>query len=74
MTFKYYLETDMLYIELVKKVSIESEEVAAGIVLDFDEYQNVIGIEIEDAGRRIDLTKLEVTALPFIDFVFKKAA
>ena len=71
MIFKYYPENDMLYIELTKQISTESEEVSAGIVLDFDENQNVIGIEIEDAARRIDLSKFEITALPLTDLVFK---
>jgi uncharacterized protein YuzE len=64
MTFRYFPDTDMLYIELVSGVSTESEEVAPGIVLDFDDKNHVIGIEIEDAGTFIDLSKLEVSALP----------
>jgi len=71
MIFKYYPENDMLYIELIKQVSTESEEVSSGIVLDFDANQNVIGIEIEDAARRIDLSKLEIAAFPVTDLVFK---
>jgi len=45
MIFQYYPETDMLYIELANGVSTESEEVAPGIALDFDERNQVIGIE-----------------------------
>ena len=74
MIFRYYPENDMLYIELLRKISTESEEVADGIVLDFDEHQNVIGIEIEDAGQRIDLSKLEIAALPLTDFAFRNVA
>ena len=37
MIFQYYPDTDMLYIKLANGVSTESEEVAPGIVLDFDE-------------------------------------
>ncbi|MGB0389308.1 MAG: DUF2283 domain-containing protein [Ardenticatenaceae bacterium] len=55
MTFQYYAETDMLYIELFHRISIDSAEVAPGIVLDFDEHQQVVGIEIEDASKSIDL-------------------
>jgi uncharacterized protein YuzE len=69
MIFQYYSDSDMLYIELIKGISVESEEVADGIVLDLDERQTVIGIEIEDASKRIDLSKLEVTALPLMNFI-----
>ena len=74
MIFQYYPDTDMLYIELVKGVSTESEEVARGIVLDFDENDRVIGIEIEDASTFIDLSRLEVAALPIADLILSKEA
>ena len=74
MIFRYDPDTDMLYIELVSAVSAESEEVAPGIVLDFDEKNQVIGIEIEDASKFIDLSKLEVSALPIANLIFSKDA
>jgi uncharacterized protein YuzE len=69
MLFRYDQDTDMLYIALVSKVSTESEEVAPGIVLDFDENNQVIGIEIEDASKFIDLSKLEVASLPIVSLI-----
>jgi uncharacterized protein YuzE len=72
MIFQYYPDTDMLYIELIKGISTESEEVAPGIVLDFDENHQVIGIEVEDASKLTDLSKLEVSALPLANLVFKQ--
>jgi uncharacterized protein YuzE len=63
----------MLYIEFTSGVSTESEEVAPGIVLDFNENNQVIGIEIEDASKFIDLSRLEVSALPIANLVFNKA-
>ena len=74
MTFRYDRETDMLYIELVRRVSTESEEVAPGIVLDFDENNHVVGIEIEDASKSIDLSRLEVSALPIESLLFENNA
>jgi len=62
----------MLYIELASKVSIESEEVAPGIVLDFDEANRVVGVEIEDASRLIDLSRLEISALPITSLIFSQ--
>jgi uncharacterized protein YuzE len=54
----------MLYIKLADGVSGESEEVTPEVVLDFDERNRVTGIEIEDASKFIDLSRLEVLALP----------
>ncbi len=69
MIFEYYPDTDMLYIKLVEGISTESEEVAQGIVLDFDEHNRVIGIEIEDASKFVDLSRLELKALPLVNLV-----
>ena len=70
MIFRYDQDTDMLYIALASGVSTESEEVAPGVVLDFDDQNRVIGIEIEDASKFIDLSSLEVSALPLASLVF----
>jgi uncharacterized protein YuzE len=64
MVVQYHPDTDMLYIKLADGVSTESEEVAPGMVLDFDAGNRVIGIEIENASTFIDLSRLEVVALP----------
>ena len=72
MIFQYYPDTDMLYIKLAPGVSTESEEVAPGIVLDFDERNQVIGIEIEDASTFIDLSRLELLALPIANLTLSE--
>jgi len=72
MVFQYYPDTDMLYVKLSDGISTESEEVAPGIVLDFDEHNRVVGIEIEDASKFIDLSRLELRALPVVNLVFSE--
>ena len=72
MVFEYYPDTDMLYIKLADGISIESEEVAPGIVLDFDEQNRVIGVEVEDASKFIDLSRLELRALPVVDLILSE--
>ncbi|HIQ50385.1 MAG TPA: DUF2283 domain-containing protein [Nautiliaceae bacterium] len=47
MKFRYYSETDTLYIETKDVPSVESEEISQGIVLDYDKDGNIVGIEIE---------------------------
>ena len=72
MVFEYYPDTDMLYIKLADGISTESEEVAPGIVLDFDEHNRVIGVEIEDASKFIDLSRLELRALPVVNLILSE--
>jgi uncharacterized protein YuzE len=72
MVFEYYPDTDMLYIKLADGISIESEEVAPGIVLDFDEQNRVIGVEVEDASKFIDLSRLELRALPVVNLILSE--
>jgi uncharacterized protein YuzE len=64
MKFHYYPETDTLYIDLSKKVSANSLEVAPGVVLDFDADGNLTGIDIDHASKIIDLSSLEAESLP----------
>ena len=52
MKVKYYPETDTLYIEIKETPSIESEEISNGIVVDYDELGEIVGIEIENASKR----------------------
>ena len=72
MILQYDHETDMLYIRLVDRPSTESEEVASNIVLDFDEHNQVVGIEIEGASKFIDLSRLEVSALPIANLILSE--
>ena len=64
MIFEYFPDTNMLYIRLNDAPSAESEEIAPGVVLDFDEENHIVGVEIEDASERIDMSRLELKALP----------
>lgn len=64
MKIRYDKETDSLYIELVERPSVESREVAAGLVADFDAQGRVIGLDIEHASKMLDLTTLETDSMP----------
>ena len=69
MLFEYYPDTDMLYIKLGSGVSTESEEIAPGVVIDFDSLNQLLGVEIEDASKLIDLSRLELRALPVSNLI-----
>lgn len=72
MIFEYHKESDMLYIKLTSGVSVESEEISPGMVVDYDENNHAIGIEIEDASKFIDLSRLELTAMPIANLVISE--
>ena len=55
MKLNYYPETDSLYIDLSEKTSVESKEISAGIVLDYDANGNLVGIDIDNASRKVQL-------------------
>ena len=64
MKFHYYAETDSLYIELSHNSSSDSQEVTPGVVLDFDEQGQFVGIDIDNASKTVDLSRLETEGLP----------
>lgn len=64
MKLHYDAATDSLYIDLADRPSVDSEEVADGIVLDFDDDGQVVGIDIEDASQRVNLQQLVLDSLP----------
>jgi uncharacterized protein YuzE len=64
MKINYYSETDSLYIELSSKPSAASKEAAKGLVLDFDAEGNIVGLDIDNASKVIDLDKVETISLP----------
>jgi len=69
MVFQYFPETKMLYITISDSPSVESEEVAPEVVVDFDEHGHAVGIEIEDASSTADLSRLEVAGLPIASLI-----
>jgi uncharacterized protein YuzE len=64
MKFRYYVETDSLYIDLSERASVDSREVSPGVVLDFDAEGHLVGIDIDGASKVVDLSRLEAEALP----------
>ena len=56
-------QADALYLRLDDSKIIESEEVAPGVVLDYNEQNEVVGIEMLYLSKRA--TNLKTTALEF---------
>lgn len=73
MKMRYYKDTDSLYIDLSEKSSVESLEVAPGIVVDFDKNNNIVGIDIDRASQVLNLSELEISSIPSKKFIFSPA-
>ncbi len=56
-------EADALYLRLDASTIIESEEVSPGVVLDYNESNEVVGVEILDLSQRS--SELDLSALEF---------
>lgn len=63
MKLRYYPETDSLYIELSGASGIEAREIVEGLVVDLDANGDVVGLDIDHASRKLDLTRIETVAL-----------
>lgn len=64
MKLNYHPETDSLYIDLSEKVSAESREISEGVVLDYDADGNLVGIDIDNASRKVEMKTLILSKLP----------
>ena len=53
MKLNYYADTDSLYIDLSERPSTESREITEGVVLDYDAEGNLVGIDIDNAAKRL---------------------
>lgn len=64
MKLHYYPETDSLYIELRPQSGAESREVAEGVVADFGADGVLVGLDIDNASKAFDLSRVETVDLP----------
>jgi uncharacterized protein YuzE len=55
--------SDSLYIDLLEATSTESREVSEGVVLDYDEAGNLVGIDIDNAGNKVQMQRFIVSRL-----------
>jgi uncharacterized protein YuzE len=64
MRLNYYPDTESLYIDLIDHASAESREVSEGVVLDYDAEGNLVGIDIDNASKKLDFGELILSKLP----------
>ena len=63
MRLKIDRESDALYLRLDESKIVESEEVTPGVVLDFNEHEEVVGVEILRLSKRISLGDISKVSL-----------
>jgi uncharacterized protein YuzE len=63
MRIKLDKESDALYFRLDDNRIVESEEIRPGVILDYDENDNVVGVEFLGVSARA--TKDELSTLQF---------
>lgn len=71
---RYDPEADAAYIDLSAAKTVESEEVAPGVILDYDEHDRIVGIEVLRARSQLapdtlaaadaDSPRVKITAAP----------
>ena len=69
MKLHYYPETDSLCIELKTTPGAETREIVEGPLVDFDAKGDVVGLDIDHASRKLDLSKMETISLPAVTAV-----
>jgi uncharacterized protein YuzE len=63
MKLNYHPDTDSLYIDLSEQPSAESREISEGVVLDYDASGLLVGIDIDNASRKVELQRLVLTGM-----------
>lgn len=64
MKINYYPDTDSLYIDLSEQPSAETREISEGVNLDYDQSGALVGIDIDNASKKLALKQLVLRRLP----------
>ena len=65
MKIEYFPDTDSMYIDLSGQSSVDSVEVSDGVVVDYDSAGNIVGIDIDQAKKKLNLKELSLEKIPF---------
>ena len=63
MKLHYFPEIDSLHVEFKAGPGAETQEVSNGLNVDLDSDDDVVGFDIDQASRRLDLSTLETKPL-----------
>ena len=65
MKIEYFPDTDSMYIDLSEGSSVDSVEVSEGVVIDYDSDGSIVGIDIDQAQKKLNLKELSLEKIPF---------
>ena len=65
MKIECFPDTDSMYIDLFEQSSVDSVEVSEGVVIDYDSAGNIVGIDIDQAQKKLNLKELSLEKIPF---------
>lgn len=63
MKLSYFADTDSLCIDLSEEPSVESREISDGVVLDYNAAGQLVGIDIDEASKRVQMDRLVLSQL-----------
>ena len=64
MKMNYYPDTDSLYIDMSDKPIADSKVISNGVVLDYGKDGQLVGIDLDNASKIVDLQELVLNRLP----------
>lgn len=73
MRIRYSPDVDALYISLRDVDISESDEISSGVVVDYDNNGNIVGIEILWVSEKADISQLIIQAIDKDRVTFESA-
>lgn len=70
MRFKYFQDTNSLFIKFNENKSFDFVEIADGVIADLDENNNVVGMEFYSVKDKINLQDIIFEHLPMLNINF----
>ncbi len=70
MRFKYFEDTNSLFIKFNENKSVDSVEISDGVIADLDESNNIVGIEFYSVSDKIDLNDFIFEQFPLLNINF----
>jgi len=68
MIIHYSKDADVLYIRLTNKKITDTDQLNEDVIVDYDEKDDVVAIEILNASKKTDITRIIIEYFPSCHF------